>query len=93
MDNTKTALSLNLSNQSNLSKSKKVQITQFNTCIIMGLEYLENRVKGEDVPISVVLKKDGELTINGLDRELVHDHNISIYSDKRVTNSSEDFEN
>lgn len=81
-------MALNLSNQANVNKSSKSNLCQFNYFVILGLEYLDDTREGEDIPIVIDIDKTGELTINGLDEDLVKDNNIFICSDKKVTDSN-----
>jgi hypothetical protein len=41
----------------------------------------------EDMPISVNINKIGEITLSGLDGDIVNDQKTSIYSDRKVTTS------
>ena len=87
MENISTSLGLNLSNQGNTYHSKKSVLDQFNYFVILGLEYLSTYAKTEAIPLSIDISKSGELTINGLNEEIIADNNICIYSDKKVTKS------
>lgn len=89
MDNSKTTLSLNLSNQANTCKSKRAAIAQYNFLVIIGLMYLEERSEKACVPVSVNIDRLGELTINGIDGISADDRNIFIHTDKKVTKSNE----
>ncbi|WP_066501027.1 hypothetical protein [Abyssisolibacter fermentans] len=92
MNNAISSMNLNLSNQANTIKSEQVNLSQFNFFVILGLEYLyeqiENNREIKGIPIDISIKKSGEMTINGLDQDLIDDNNIRIYSDKKVTNSN-----
>ncbi len=92
LNNAISSMNLNLSNQANTIKSEQVNLSQFNFFVILGLEYLyeqiENNREIKGIPIDISIKKSGEMTINGLDQDLIDDNNIRIYSDKKVTNSN-----
>lgn len=90
MESTKSSVSINLSNQTNCCNSKKSNSSQFNYFLILGLDYLDAEVRsGESVPVRVNINKSGELTIDGLDIEMVNGQNAQIYSDKKVTTSDD----
>lgn len=89
MDNSKITLSLNLSNQANTCKSRRTTITQYNLLVIIGLMHMEDRSEKACVPVSVIIDRSGELTINGIDGLSADDRNIFIHTDKKVTKSSE----
>lgn len=87
MENIKSSVALNLSNQANVYKSRKSNLSQFNFFVVLGVEYLQEFSSKESIPIAIDINKSGELTLNGLDESLVNDDNIFIYCDKKVTNS------
>ncbi len=88
MDKVKTSISLNLSNQANTFDSKDSCLSQFNFFVIIGLDFLDTDIAAEeDMPISVNINKIGEITLSGLDGDIVNDQNTSIYSDRKVTTS------
>lgn len=90
MENIKSSVSLNLSSQANTCSSKKSSISQFNYFIILGLGYLNTESRPEEpIPICINVNKSGELTIEGLDVEIINDQNTQIYSDKKVTTSED----
>ena len=90
MEDIKSSVSLNLSNQANNCRSKNSSLSQFNYFIILGLGYLNEELRSEEsVPIRVKIDKLGELTINGLDIDMVNSENMQIYSDKKVTTSED----
>ncbi|MCR2042853.1 hypothetical protein [Anaerosalibacter massiliensis] len=89
MEKLKQSLVLNLSNQANTFSCKKIDLSQFNFFAILGLEYLYIDTKKENIPISINIDRSGELSINGLDGDLIDDKNICIYSDKKITKSDE----
>ncbi|MBZ2174245.1 hypothetical protein K8M07_03185 [Schnuerera sp. xch1] len=87
MEKVKQSLIFNLSNQANTFKCRKSFLSQFNIFTIFGLEYL-NTIKAVDkIPISISVDKDGGLSIDGIDEELINDKNIYVYTDKKVTKS------
>lgn len=90
MEEIKSSISLNLSNQANCFNSKESSSTQFNFFIILGLGCLSMPEAGESYePIYINVNKTGEILITGLDGEIVNDQNLHIYSDKKVTTSDE----
>lgn len=84
-----SSLQLNLSNQANTKNAKRSLLSQFNFFVILGLHYLDNKEKMEAIPLSIDIDAAGEITINGLDEELIDGDSIQIYSDKKVTNSND----
>lgn len=88
MENIKTSIALNLSNQGNVYKSRESNLSQFNFLVILGLDYLNDIGDMEAVPISIDINGSGDLTINGLDGDLINNENIYIYSDKKVTDNN-----
>ncbi|AOY77458.1 hypothetical protein [Clostridium formicaceticum] len=88
MENIKSSMALNFSNQANVYKSRKSNLSQFNFFVILGLEYLNTGGGEEAIPITIDINKAGELTINGLDEDLINDSNIFIYSDKKITDEN-----
>lgn len=88
MENIKTSIALNLSNQGNVYKSRESNLSQFNFLVILGLDYLNDIGDMETVPISIDINGSGDLTINGLDGDLINNENIYIYSDKKVTDNN-----
>jgi hypothetical protein len=90
LENIRSTVSLNLSNQANTNKAKKSNLLQLNCFVILGLDYLENAaVPEENIPLSININDSGELTISGLSEEILNSENVKIYSDRKVT-SSED---
>lgn len=89
MENTKSSIALNLSDQANIYNSQKSHLIQFNIFAILGLGGFEDYTQTEGVPLSIDISKTGEITINGLSKETINDRNIYIYSDKKVTESEE----
>lgn len=90
MENVKSSVSLNLSNQANNCRSRNSSLFQFNYFIILGLGYLDPDFRAEKaVPVGVKIDKSGELTINGVDIEMLNSENIQVYSDKKVTTSED----
>ncbi|CCQ97191.1 conserved hypothetical protein [[Clostridium] ultunense Esp] len=87
MKKVKHSLLLNLSNQANTIQCRKTYLSQFNFITILGLEYLNILNTKESIPISFAIDKDGNLSINGVDGELISDRNIHVYTDKKVTES------
>lgn len=88
LENIKSSIALNLSNQGNVYKSRESNLSQFNFFVILGLDYLNNIGDMEAVPISIDINGSGDLTINGLDGDLINNENIYIYSDKKVTDNN-----
>lgn len=88
MENIKTSIALNLSNQGNVYKSRESNLSQFNFLVILGLDYLNDIGDMEAVPISIDINGSGDLTINGLDGDLINNENIYIYSDKKITDNN-----
>lgn len=90
MEDTKTAITLNLSNQTNTLGSKKADLFQYNCFVILGLDYLENDMQYDEcIPTCIRLNRQGELTIKGLDEDIINTSNIRIYSDRKVTTSED----
>lgn len=92
MRNAKHSLILNLSNQANTFKGNKSNLRQFNFVTILGLEYLSDINTTDLNPVALYIDKDGNLSINGIDGELLDDKNIFIYTDKKVTKSDQDID-
>lgn len=90
--NAKHSLILNLSNQANTFKGNKSNLRQFNFVTILGLEYLSDINTTDLNPVALYIDKDGNLSINGIDGELLDDKNIFIYTDKKVTKSDQDID-
>jgi len=88
LENIKTSIALNLSNQGNVYKSRESNLSQFNFLVILGLDYLNDIGDMEAVPISIDINGSGDLTINGLDGDLINNENIYIYSDKKITDNN-----
>jgi len=90
LEEIKSSVSINLSNQANNCRSKNNSLSQFSYFIILGLGYLNAELRTEEsLPISVKIDKLGELTISGLDIDMVNSENTQIYSDKKVTTSED----
>ena len=90
MENMRSSVSLNLSNQANNCRAKNSSLSQFNYFIILGLGYLDAELRTEEsIPVRVKVDESGELTINGLDIDMANSENIQIYSDKKVTTSED----
>lgn len=83
----KLSIEVNLSNQSNMVYTIRSHLSQFNFLVIVGNEYL-NKVdeKQTKIPLRIGIDKSGELTIYGLDNEILNDvEKVKIYSDKKIT--------
>ncbi|MGF7185432.1 hypothetical protein GGQ84_001521 [Desulfitispora alkaliphila] len=80
---------INLSNQANLTRAKKLQLYQFNFVALLGLNYLSNySVEEDSIPISIKVKKTGEVELSGIDEETLNNQdNVRVYADKKVTDS------
>ena len=90
MENIKSSVSLNLSNQANNCRSKNSSLSQFSYVIILGLAYLNAEFRSEEpAPVRINIDKSGELTISGLDIDMMNSENVQIYSDKKVTTSED----
>lgn len=87
LENVKHSLLLNLSNQANTIQCRRTNLSQFNYFIILGLEYLNTSNTGDSTPISFTIDSEGNLSINGLDENLISEDSIFIYTDKKVTES------
>lgn len=85
----KHSLSVNLSNQANTFKCIKANLGQFNIVAILGLEYLYEKDPINKIPISIDVDRDWNLSIEGLDKNIIDEENICIYTDKKVTKSDE----
>lgn len=87
LDKKKSSLKLNLSNQSNLINAFRSHLSQFNFLVILGNEYLSKVDENQDkVPLQISINKSGELTIGGLDIEVLNNsEKVRIYSDKKIT--------
>ncbi len=90
MENVKSSISLNMSNQANNCRSRNSSLFQFNYFIMLGLAYLNPDFRAEEaVPVSIKIDKSGELTISGVDIEMLNSENVQIHSDKKVTTSED----
>ncbi|HHV99371.1 MAG TPA: hypothetical protein GXX36_07330 [Clostridiaceae bacterium] len=90
MEDIRSSVSLNLSNQANNCRSKNSSLSQYNYLIILGLGNLNTELRAEEsVPVRVKIDKSGELTISGLDIDMANSENVQIYSDKKVTTSED----
>lgn len=87
LEKVRHSILLNLSNQANTNKCKGTNLSQYNFVVILGLEYLNILNKKEAIPLSFIIDREGNLSINGLDGESMDERNIRIYSDKKITES------
>lgn len=88
MERNKSSISLNLSNQANSFNAKRSSLSQLNYFVILGLDFLDAEEESEEyMPVKVNIHKSGELSISGIDGEIVNDQNTCIFSDRKVTTS------
>lgn len=86
--NNKITTLINLSNQANLCKTNKTDISQFNFVVLIGLKYLRQKKESPKIPVSININKDGEMEIGGIDVDtLMNENNVKIYTDKKITRS------
>lgn len=85
--NTLLKTMLNISNQASMNNTENVNLIQLNTIMIAGINYLNNSKRlTTKYPLSIQIKKSGELFIDGPDENISNNKNkICIYSDKKVT--------
>lgn len=91
MENSKSAIELNLSNQANIYKGKRVDLSQLNSIIILGLSGLDfvGSQEGSTIPVAFTIEKTGDVSISGIDTEKLQEDEAFIHSDKKVTKSNE----
>lgn len=85
LENIKHSLLLNLSGQANTIQCRKTSLSQLNFFVILGLEYLNTLNNGDKTPVSFSIDREGNLSINGLDKDLINEDSIFVYTDKKVT--------
>lgn len=90
MNQNKLSTIINFSNQSNMQKAEKTDLTQYNFAVVLGTEYFNEKNKHvETFPISLKIRKSGELELNGLEQSNINNENVRIYSDKKTTRSKD----
>lgn len=85
----KHSLAINLSNQANTFRCIRANLGQFNFVAILGLEYLYKKEPNNKIPITINIDKDWNLSMEGLEDDILEDGNIYVYTDKKVTKSDE----
>lgn len=87
MNKKKSSIKLNLSNQSNMVNAFRSHLSQFNFLVVLGNEYLSKVDEKQDkIPLQICINKLGELTIGGLDIDILNNaEKVRIYSDKKIT--------
>lgn len=85
----KHSLSVNLSNQANTFKCMKANLGQFNFVALLGLEYLYRKDPNNKIPVTINIDENWNLSIEGLEDNIIDEGNIYVYSDKKVTKSEE----
>lgn len=87
MEDSRSAVALNLSNQSNMYRAKNTDLFQMNTVIMLGLSALDfiGSDDGEYIPVSFTIEKSGDVTISGIDIETIDEDDVYIHYDKKFT--------
>lgn len=82
---------LNLSSQANLHSSDRINLSQFNYLVMLGLEFLnKSKKQADEIPITISIDKSGQLEIAGLDEETLNNKNkVRVYTEKKVTYDKE----
>lgn len=90
MEPNKLSMTLNLSSQANMERTRNFSLSQYNFAVVLGSRLTEeyNRLE-QNIRVRVNVKKTGEIEINGLPASDMKDPNIKIYSDVKKTVSDE----
>lgn len=89
MEDARSTIALNLSNQVNMYKAKSTSMFQLNAIVILGLAGLSLVDACDDyIPVSFTIDKSGDITVMGIDGE-INKNDAYIYTDKKVTISDD----